>query len=171
MEDKEYWEKRKKYNYYNLDFDLYKVEVGVLLDKDNEEYGCYNGVYDKLNSYYDENVVFELDYLKALEYAKNYVENGVNGTYAIISKIYYNSEEIYGGDTDEEIDIVSRDLNDILGGSHIDNDYIDMFGSQQLYGLNNVIYSIWKQKNEENPYFLGKGNGKIVENFIGEEVL
>ena len=69
----------------NLKFNIYKIEVGVLWTKDeeHEDYDCYNNVYDKQYGYYDENVVFELDYNKALDYAKYYVENGVNGTYAI----------------------------------------------------------------------------------------
>lgn len=32
-------------------------------------------------------------------------------------------------------------------------------------GVDNVIYSLCKEK-KENPYYLGKGNGKIIENFI-----
>lgn len=37
---------RKNWNYYRLNFNVYKVEVGVLLDKDNEEYEFYL-YYDK----------------------------------------------------------------------------------------------------------------------------
>lgn len=67
-------------NYYNYKFDIYKVEVGVLWTKDeeHEDYDCYNSVYDKQYGYYDENVAFKLDYNKALEYARNYVENETN---------------------------------------------------------------------------------------------
>lgn len=160
-------ENRKKYNYYEIEFDLYKIEVGVLLEKDNTDYKCYNSVYDKKNAYYDENVAFELDYARALEYAKNYVDNGVNGTYAIISKLKYNSKQLYGGCNDEEIDIVSYDLNNILGGHYLEN-YIDLFDSD-LYCLDNVIYSLYKERKEdENPYNRYK-NGKIIENFIKKE--
>lgn len=160
-------ENRKKYNYYEIEFNLYKVEVGVLLDKDNTDYECYNSVYDKKNAYYDENVVFELDYMRALEYAKYYVDNGVNGTYAIISKLKYNSKQLYGGCNDEEIDIVSYDLNNILGGHFLEN-YIDLFDSE-LYSLDNIIYSLYKVKDKDHPYRLEKGNGQIIENFIKKE--
>jgi len=122
---------------------VYKVEVGVLLDKDNEDYDCYSNVYDKENAYYDENVIFELDYDKSLDYAKQYVENGVNGTYAIISKINCDN----------------------IDGSHIE-EYIELFGGEELYNTKNVIYSLNKVRNEDYPYYLGKGNGKIIENFV-----
>ena len=151
-----------KNNYYNYKFDIYKVEVGVLWTKDeeHEDYDCYNSVYDKQYGYYDENVAFELDYNKALEYARNYVENGVNGTYAIISKIDYDSEYYHKND----LDCMFQMLENILGGSYIE-EYIDLFGSE-LYDIKNVVYSVCKEKNKENPYYLGKGNGKIIENFI-----
>ena len=55
-------------------------------------------------------------------------------------------------------------LENILGGSYIE-EYIDLFGSE-LYDIKNVVYSLCKEKNKENPYYLGKGNGKIIENFI-----
>ena len=162
----------KEYN--SLKFNIYKIEVGVLLAKDeeHEDYDCYNNVYDKQYGYYDENVVFELDYMQAVEYAKNYVNNGVNGTYAIVSKINYDSGKIYGANaTDYEMELVSQDIINILGGGFIDN-YIDTFGGKELYEVNNVIYSLCKERNKENPYYLGKGKGNIVENFIdkGNEV-
>lgn len=150
----------KEYN--NLKFDIYKVEVGVLWNEDegHEDYDCYNNVYDKQYAYYDENVIFELDYNQALEYAKHYVENGVNGTYAIISKIDYDSE-YYKLDMDDTLYMVQT----ILGGGYIE-EYHDIFGGEELYKVDNVVYSLCKEKNKEHPYYLGKGNGKIIENFI-----
>ena len=150
----------KEYN--NLKFNIYKIEVGVLWTKDeeHEDCNCYNNVYDKQYGYYDENVAFELDYNKALDYAKYYVENGVNGTYAIISKIDYDNE-YYKLDIDDTLYMVQT----ILGGGYIE-EYNEIFDRQELYGVNNIIYSLCKEKNKENPYYLGKGNGNIVENFI-----
>ena len=146
----------------NLKFNIYKIEVGVLWTKDeeHEDYDCYNNVYDKQYGYYDENVVFELDYNQALDYAKHYVENGVNGTYAIISKIDYDNE-YYKLSIDDTLYMVQT----ILGGGYIE-EYNEIFDRQELYGVNNIIYSLCKEKNKENPYYLGKGNGNIVENFI-----
>lgn len=154
---------RKNWNYYKLIFDIYKVEVGVLLDKDNSEYNDYNDFYDRRNSYYEENSVLFLDYNRAVEYAKDYVKNGVNGTYSIISKIKYDSEEIYGKKaTDTEMNYVMNDINYILGGGFVED--IGMFHG--LYSLDNVIYSLYKVRDKKNPYYLGKGNGNIIENFV-----
>lgn len=149
----------KDYNYFK--FPIYKLEVGVLWHKEeeHEDYDCYNNVYDKKYGYYDENVIFELDYNTALDYAKKYVEDGVNGTYAIISKLDFDSE-YYKMDT-EEVLIMAQS---ILGGAYIE-EYIEIFG-KELYSVDNVIYSLCKEKNKEHPYYLGKGNGKIIENFI-----
>lgn len=153
---------RENWNYYRLVFDIYKVEVGVLLDKDNSEYDLYL-YYDKKHSYYEENSVLFLDYNRAVEYAKNYVDNGVNGTYSIISKIKYDSQEIYGKKaTDTEMGYVMNDINYILGGGYVED--IGMFND--LYSINNVIYSLYKVRDEKNPYYMGKGNGEIIENFV-----
>lgn len=156
--------KREKWNYYGLKFNVYKVEVGVLLDKDNSEYDLYL-YYDKKHSYYEENSVLFLDYNMAVEYARNYVDNGVNGTYSIISKLEYDSKEIYtkGKELeDEEMDYVMNDINYILGGGYVED--IGMFNG--LYSIDNVIYSLYKVRDEKNPYFMGKGNGEIIENFV-----
>ena len=37
-----------------LNTEIYLVEHGVLLSKDDREYECYSQVYDKKNGYYDE---------------------------------------------------------------------------------------------------------------------
>lgn len=160
LNEKKYLIFNKEYN--NLKFNIYKIEVGVLWTKDeaHEDYNYYNNVYDKQYGYHDENVVFELDYNKALDYAKHYVENGVNGTYAIISKIDFDNE-YYKLSMDDTLYMVQT----ILGGSYIE-EYHEIFNKQELYDANNVIYSLCKEKNKENPYYLGKGNGKIIENFI-----
>ena len=62
--------------YDNLRFNIYKIEVGVLLTEDEEceDYDCYNDVYDKQYGYYDENVTFELDYNKALDRTNKLLE-------------------------------------------------------------------------------------------------
>lgn len=151
---------KSEFDYYRLKFNVYKVEVGVFLDEDNVEYNYYNEVYDKKHSYYEENVVFELDYLQAIEYAKSYVNNGVNGTYAIVSKLKYDMPKL-------DIKYVMEDINNILGGGFVE-DYIGIFGSKNIYGVDNVIYSLYKVRDEKHPYTLGKGNGDIIENFINK---
>ena len=148
-----------KYDYTRLRFMIYKIEVGVLLGKEHEEYDCYNGVYDKQHAFYDENVCFELDYQQAIDYANGYVEDGVNGTYAIVSKIPYESNDV---------EDTMYMVNTIIGGGNVE-DWVERFDREDLWGTNNIIYNIWKTRDENNPYYLGKGNGKIIKDFIVKE--
>jgi L-lactate utilization protein LutB len=151
--------------YDKLRFNIYMVEVGVvwvkeLDDIDDDEYECYSCVYDKKHGYCDENVGFELDYNNALEYAKNYVKNGVNGTYAIISKLDFDSKE-YDMSMQDTLYMVQT----ILGGAYIE-EYINLFEGE-IYELDNVVYSLWKVKDKEHDY--PNNNGEIEENFIRKE--
>lgn len=78
---------------------FYEVEVGIHLTDDNEEFDSY-AVADVTNetnlAYYDENQVAFFEYKKALDFANNYVKNGVKNTYAFIYLEEYNfsSEQI-----------------------------------------------------------------------------
>lgn len=62
-------------------------DVGVLLTKDDEEFESYSLVYDHKYGYYDEDQTAykasDLD--EAIKYAKEYVANGVDMTYAVIT--------------------------------------------------------------------------------------
>ena len=78
---------------------FYEVEVGIHLTKGNEEFDSY-AITDVTNetafAYYDENQVAFFEYKKALDFANNYVKNGVKNTYAFIYLEEYNfsSEQI-----------------------------------------------------------------------------
>lgn len=67
--------------------DIFQLEVGVLLKEDNKDYNAYNEVFGGLHSYFNENNIYFLDETKAKEYGKNYVKNGVDRTYYILSKL------------------------------------------------------------------------------------
>ena len=110
---------------------------------------------EETRKYFDYELAYE-GYMKA----KELLENGVNGTYAIISKIDYDNEYYKLG-----IDDTLYMVQTILGGSYIE-EYCEIFGGEELYKVDNIVYSLCKEKNKENPYYLGKGNGKIIENFI-----
>lgn len=86
------------------------------------------------------------------EYAKNYVKDGVDGTYSIISRLHYNSEDIYGSGNDKNIYYVMNDINYILGNGYVED--IGMFNN--LYSVDNIIYSLYKTRD----------NGAILENFV-----
>ncbi len=70
-----------------MENNCYLVEVGVLLSKDSPEYNFYLS-YDKKNSFYDEGQYYERDFEKAKREALDYVENGVDNTYAVISETF-----------------------------------------------------------------------------------
>lgn len=63
------------------------VDTGVLLEKDYPHYYAYAAAYDHLNGYYDENQYYETNIFKAVTEAKEYVEKGVDKTYAVVSKV------------------------------------------------------------------------------------
>lgn len=64
---------------------VYLVEVGVLLPGDSPEYNQYNNVYDCVHAFYDEDQYYVDTLEEAKRNAKKYVEQGVEGTYAVIS--------------------------------------------------------------------------------------
>lgn len=71
-----------------LKVQVYMVEVGVLLTPDDEEYKRYRCLphikqYSKM-SFYDENLLFFFDKEKAIEFAKDYIAKGVEGTYGYV---------------------------------------------------------------------------------------
>lgn len=76
---------------------VYNCDVGVLLSSDDEEYEFYSCVYDKKHGFYDENQIAFLDKDEAIAYAKQYVEEGVDGTYAVVT----DQGDIYRGDVED----------------------------------------------------------------------
>ena len=66
---------------------IFQLEVGVLLKEDNKDYNSYNEVFGGLHSYFNENNIYFLNETKAKEYGENYVKNGVDRTYYILSKL------------------------------------------------------------------------------------
>ena len=129
---------------------IFKVECGVLLDREHEDFEAFSNVYDKKNAYFDEIIFIENTLEKAKYYAEQYVEDGVNGTYAIIS--YFEIGEEYNDYTLEEIE----------------DNYIDILGAD-CYDEKFVVKSYWKVRNKDNPY--PKTNGVILVNFMGKDIV
>ncbi len=63
----------------------YKLEVGVLLDKQDDQFEAYNMVYDHEYGYYDEDVTRNMTLKNAIAEAKDYVLAGNNDTYGIVT--------------------------------------------------------------------------------------
>lgn len=118
---------------------LYKVEVGVLLKKDNSEYKDYSQVYDKKHAFYDENVVFFTNSAQASEFALSYVMKGVVRTYAIVSELNYCPEDVYGDDWEKEW---AREKSEIENSGTME-DYQGIFESD-LYDTKNIVLSMYK---------------------------
>ena len=101
---------------------IYQVEVGILLNKDDEEFWSYNNTFDKQWGYYDENIWFTTSKQLAKRSALQYVKNGVQNTYAIISEVGELPEDmfIYNGNIvdhdydDYDCDFISEDLEDTI---------------------------------------------------------
>lgn len=115
---------------------IYQYEVGVLLDKDDEEYEDYCDVWDKKYGYYNEDWGIELNLEQAKKYIQDYVQNGVDRTYGIISEIIIS---------DEEYEECKENIEK--------NGYCEIADYDVDYSLENVIYSLCK--NKEN--FIDKG--------------
>ena len=87
----------------------YLVDVGVLLTKEDEEFDCYSCVYDHKYGYYDESQYYVSTKEKATKEIKEYVENGVEGTYGIVSLTILDD------------DITKQDIDD--GNVDVSNEY------------------------------------------------
>lgn len=67
--------------------DAYLIDVGVLLTEDNELYDeIYASVYDERYGYFDEGQFYVATQEEGIQYVQDYVKNGVNNTYGIVSK-------------------------------------------------------------------------------------
>ena len=64
---------------------LFRLEVGVLLGKEDSEFECYNNVYTKKHGFYDEDVSVYVDYAEAKKAGDEYVSDGVDKTYCVIT--------------------------------------------------------------------------------------
>lgn len=87
----------------------YLVDVGVVVDKD-EYPTCYSNVYDKARGYYDEDRYLVDDLDKAKKEALQYVADGVDKTYAIIT----NQGQRDTLDFDANDSSISYDVADIV---------------------------------------------------------
>lgn len=96
-----------------MKFDVIGLDVGVLLTKDDEEFDGYSQVYDHKYGYYDEyqRAYKEKDLAKAIKYAREYVADGVDMTYAVIT----NQGQInYTKFDEDDIDNFTYLLEDVI---------------------------------------------------------
>ena len=105
-------------------------ETGILLDKDDPEYDCYNSVYDKQHGFYDEDQYYTSDNLeRRKKEVADYVLACVEGTYGIIS-----STVVDDGFTEKQLK--------------------EMPVTQETYLLEDVLYSCKKENGNLVENFL-----------------
>ena len=65
--------------------EVYILDVGILIPLDDSGSESYSHVYDNRYGYYDECQQYCTSIEDAIEASRNYVTNGVNNTYAVVS--------------------------------------------------------------------------------------
>ena len=121
---------------------VFDLEVGVHLNKNNEEYESYaiSGATPTTEfGYYDENWLSYFDYKKAKEYADYYVKNGVDNTYAFITSDIYNLDE--------------QDIENIEDFKYFNHD-------RDIPNIDSWLYYTYKDNNGEIKVLIDKGNKK-----------
>jgi hypothetical protein len=89
------------------------LDVGVLLTELDDEFNSYNGVYNHRYGYYDENQIAYKgeDLIEAIKYAREYVANGVDMTYAVITtQGIVNYDEPWENDRIEDFTYNAEDV-------------------------------------------------------------
>lgn len=107
---------------------VFVVDIGVLLEEDDDDFEYYSLVYDQKYGYYDEGQYYVENYEKAINDVKEYVKTGVDGTYGIVLKTIL----------DDEIDLEEVCVED------------------EEYILENVVFSIAKINGKIVENFLEK---------------
>lgn len=127
------------------------LECGVLLKEDDPEFKDYSVAYDHKHGYYDETYLngLEEDFESLKEGGLDYVKDGVNGTYAILTKI-----DVQGT---KEDDFIQHAIKEIEEQAFIDES-IDFLDGEQ-FKASNIIWSAYKND-----------NGEIIENFVDTNV-
>jgi len=122
---------------------IYKLETGMLLEREDNQYNNYNKVYDRKRGYYDYEYLGFLSENEAKEFAMYDVkQNGVVNTYFIISKVDYYKDEI----SDEQVNKIKNDPHYF---------YDNFEPKADFYLPENVVFSGYKNSNNE-----------IVEDFV-----
>ena len=96
----------------------YLLDEGILLTEKDAEFGSYNTVYDKKYGYYYEGQCYIATEDEAVKQAKQYVIDGVENTYAVVSNTTL----------DDDVDINDEELS---------VDY-------EEYITDNIVYSVAK---------------------------
>lgn len=72
--------------------EVFLVDEGILLNRDDESFEMYAYAYDNQYGYYDEDQFYVKSRKDAIKQAKEYVEDGVENTYAVVSNSYVSDD-------------------------------------------------------------------------------
>lgn len=72
--------------------EVFLVDEGVLLNRDDKSFEMYAYAYDNQYGYYDEDQFYVESKEDAIKQAKEYVEDGAENTYAIVSDSYVSDD-------------------------------------------------------------------------------
>lgn len=95
---------------------VWLAEVGVLMtDKNDPSFKTYSKAYDGKYGYYDENQVYFPEEQAAMNYVRDYVANGVEKTYGVVS-VTCIPESSIGNDNVSELPVEdeSYDVKDVV---------------------------------------------------------
>ena len=106
----------------------YLLDVGVLLSKEDEEFDFYSQAYNGKYGFYDEGQCYESNKMTVIVNARQYVEDGVENTYAIVSNTWLPN----------------------------DFDFEEGCVEDETYKMEDVIYSVAKINGEIVEDFLSK---------------
>jgi len=68
------------------DVDVYLVDVGTLLEEDDDQFHNFSNAYDKKYGYFDDNQYYTKDKKQAIEAALGHVKESKGRSYGIVSK-------------------------------------------------------------------------------------
>lgn len=135
--------------------EVFLVDEGILLNRDDKSFEMYAYAYDNQYGYYDEDQFYVESKEDAIKQAKEYVEDGAENTYAIVSDSYVSDDNDLTILEDESY--LPEDV--IYSVAKINGNIVENFVKSDLKwiwtedGVNGCVGSLfsWKEKSIRNP--------------------
>lgn len=135
--------------------EVFLVDEGILLNRDDKSFEMYAYAYDNQYGYYDEDQFYVESKEDAIKQAKEYVEDGAENTYAIVSDSYVSDDNDLTILEDESY--LPEDV--IYSVAKINGNIVENFVKSDLKwiwtedGVNGCVGSLfsWKEESIRNP--------------------
>lgn len=119
----------------------YLLDEGVLITRENPEFDSYCNAYDKKYGYFDEAQCYIEKEEDAIRYAKEYAKNGVENTYAVVSKVILPAD--FDFREDKHIFCEEYNIDDVIYSvTKCNGKIIEGFISKPDLVQSNEVYSI-----------------------------